>query len=99
MDIPVEASMVPSHLSSVTKRWAFARVVQWLCLPKNLKNHICSEMVFDPSESEIDSNAFTNQDWYYFIHSSLGKETKELLSPDLPAPLSKRFTSRCLLMT
>ena len=32
-----------------------------------LKKHMNTEMVFDPSEPEIDMNSFQRQDWSYSI--------------------------------
>ena len=54
-----------------------------------------SEMLFDPSELEVDLNAFLKQDWPYSIYSSLGEEAKELLPPNRPAPFGEGFTTRC----
>ena len=78
--------------SSTTKRRSFAGIVSCVSY---LKKHINSEMVFDPSEPEIDLYAFPKHDWSYSIYSSQGEEAKELLPPNMPAPLGKIFTSRC----
>ena len=60
-----------------------------------LKKHMNSEMVFDPSEPEIDLNEFPRQDWSYSVYSSPGEELKEVLPPDMPEPLGNGFTIRC----
>ena len=54
-----------------------------------------SEMVFDPSEPEIDLNEFPRQDWSYSVYSSPGEELKEVLPPDMPEPLGNGFAIRC----
>ena len=60
-----------------------------------LKKHMNSEMVFDPSEPEIDMNEFLRQDWSYSVYSSPGEELKEVLPPNKPEPLGNGFTIRC----
>ena len=60
-----------------------------------LKNHLNSEMVFDPSEPDIDMNAFQRQDWSYSIYSSPGDEPREAIPPNMPKPLGKGFKIRC----
>ena len=54
-----------------------------------------SESVFDPIKPGPDLNVLLKQDWSYPIHSYLGEEAKELLPPNMPAPLGKRFTIVC----
>ena len=54
-----------------------------------------TEMVFDPSEPEIDMNSFQRKDWRYSIYSSPGEELKEALPPNMPKPLGHWFKIRC----
>ena len=63
----------------------------------NLKKHINTDMVFDPSDPEIDMNSFQRQDWSYSIYSSPGEELKEALPPNTPNPLGHVFKIRCFL--
>ena len=91
VDINVEASMLSSHLVLPRE----GHLQELFHVFAYLKKHMNSEMVFDPSEPEIDLNAFPKQDWSYSIYSSPGEEAKELLPPNMPAPLGKGFTIRC----
>ena len=54
-----------------------------------------TEMVFDPSNPDIDMNSFQGQDWSYSIYSSPGEELKEALPPNMPNPLGHGFKIRC----
>ena len=60
-----------------------------------LKIHMNTEMLFDPSEPEIDMNSFQRQDWSYSIYSSPGEELKEALPPNTPKPLGHGFNISC----
>ena len=60
-----------------------------------LKKHMNTEMVFDPSETEIDMNSFQRQDWSYSIYSLPGEVLKEALSPNKPNSLGNGFKIRC----
>ena len=60
-----------------------------------LKKHMNTEMVFGPSEPEIDMNSFHRQDWSYSIYSSPGEELKEALPPNMPKPLGHGFKICC----
>ena len=59
------------------------------------KKHLNTEMVFDPSEPEIEMNSFQRQDWSYLIYSTPGEELKEALFSNMPKPLGKGFTVQC----
>ena len=54
-----------------------------------------TEMVFDPSEPEIDMNSFQRQDWSYLIYSSSGEELKEALPPNMQKPLGNGLKICC----
>ena len=90
-DITVEASMLSSHL--VIPREGHMQEI--LHVFAYLKKHMNTEMVFDPSEPEIDMNSFQRQDWSYSIYSSPGEELKEALPPKMPKPLGHGFKIRC----
>ena len=60
-----------------------------------LKKHMNTEMVFDPSDPEIDMNSFRRQDWSYSVYSLPGEELKEALPPNMPKPLGHVFNIVC----
>ena len=63
VDINVEASMLLSQL--VLPREGYLQELFHIFV--YLKKHMNSEIVFYPSEPEIDLNAFPKQDWSYSI--------------------------------
>ena len=87
VDINVEASMLSSHLEMPRE----GHMQELLQVFAYLKKHMNTEMVFDPSEPEIDMNSFQRQDWSYSIYSSPGEEMKEALPPNMPKPLGHGF--------
>ena len=54
-----------------------------------------SDMVFDPSDPDIDMDSFQRQDWSYSIYSLPGEELKEALPYKMPHPLGNGFKLRC----
>ena len=90
VDINVEVSMMSSHLALPRE----GHLQEVLHIFGYLKKHMNSEMVFDPSEPEIDMNEFKREDWGYSIYSSPGEELKEELPPKMPKPLGKAFKVR-----
>ena len=60
-----------------------------------LQKHLNSEMVLDPSETDINMNYFQHQDWSYSVYSLPGEELKEVLSPNMPQTLGNGFKIRC----
>ena len=66
--INVEASMLSSHLA-LTREGHFQELLH---IFSYLKKHINSEMVFDPSDPDIDMDSFQHQDWSYSMYSSPG---------------------------
>ena len=91
VDINVEASMMYSHLEMPRE----GHMQEILHVFTYLKKHMNTEMVFDPSEQEIDMNSFQRQDWRYSIYSSPGGDLKEALPPNIPKPLGHGFKIRC----
>ena len=87
MDINVEASMILSHLVMPRE----GHLQELFHVFGYLHKHMNSEMVFDPSEPDIDMNSFPKQDWSYSIYSSPGEEVKEVLPPNMPTPLGLGF--------
>ena len=57
-----------------------------------LKKYINTELVFDPSEPEIDEDAFKKQDWTSGEYGHISGE--EELPPNSPAPRGMGFTMR-----
>ena len=91
VDINVEVSMLSSHLALPRE----GHLTELFHVFAYLKKHLNTEMVFDPSEPEIDMDSFQRQDWSYSIYSTPGEELKEALPPNMPKPLGKAFTIRC----
>ena len=91
VDINVEVSMLSSHLALPRE----GHMQELLHVFAYLRKHLNSEMVFDPTEPDVDMNSFQRQDWSYSIYSSPGEEAKEALPPNMPKPLGKGFTIRC----
>ena len=60
-----------------------------------LKKHMNTEMVFDPSEPEIDMKSFQRQDWSYSFYSSPSEELKEALPTNMTKPLGHGFKICC----
>ena len=89
--INVEASILSSHLAMARE----VHMQEILHVFVYLKKHMNTEMVFDPSDPEIDMNSFQRQDWGYSIYSSPGEELKEELPPTMPKPLEHGFKIRC----
>ena len=63
VDINFEASILSSHLAMPRE----GHMQELLHVFAHLKKHMNTEMVFDPSEPEIDINYFQHQDWSYLI--------------------------------
>jgi len=89
VDICLEVSMLSSHL-------ALPRDGHLECLYHMfayLKKYHNAEMVYDPTEPEINHASFAKQDWTYSTMSE--EERKEVLPPDMPEPRGKGFVIRC----
>ena len=59
-----------------------------------LKKHHNAEMVFDPTEVDIDMNDFPKQDWTYSTYHHELEELKKELPPNMPLPLGRGFQIR-----
>ena len=80
IDINVEASMFSSDLV-LTREGHFQELLHVFTY---IKKHMNTDMVFDPSEPDIDMNSFHRQYWRYSIYSYLHEEIREALPPNMP---------------
>ena len=69
IDINLESSMLYLHLV-LPQEWHFQELLHVFAY---IKKHMITEMVFDPSEPDIDMNSFHCQDWSYSIYSLPGE--------------------------
>ena len=88
VDINTEVSMMSSHLA-LPRRGHLDEVFHIFAYLKKKHN---SEMVYDPTEVEIDRAAFPREDWSYSIYGDDNLE--EVLPLNMPIPLGKSFTCR-----
>ena len=58
-----------------------------------LKKHMNSQLVFDPSDPDIDMDSFQRQYWSYSIYSSPVEELKEALPPTMTHSLGSNTIS------
>ena len=72
IDINVEASILSLKLT-LPREGHFQELLHIFAY---LKKYMNSEMVFDPSDPDIDMDSFQRQDWSYSIYSSPGEELK-----------------------
>ena len=83
--------MLSSHLALLRE----GHFRELLHIFSHIKKRMNSEMVFDPSDTDIDMDSFQRQDWSYSIYSSLGEKLKEPLPPNMPQPLGNGFKIHC----
>ena len=57
-----------------------------------MKKHHNAEMVFDPSESEMDESLFPAQDWSFSAYGI--EDLKEEMPPNMPKPLGPSMRMR-----
>lgn len=88
VDINTEVSMMSSHLA-LPRRGHLDEVFHIFAYLKKKHN---SEMVYDPTDVEIDRAAFPREDWSYSIYGDDNLE--EVLPLNMPIPLGKSFTCR-----
>ena len=69
IDINMEASVLSSYVL-LPREGSFQELLHVFA---NLKKHMNTLMMFDPSETYIDMNSFHCQDWSYSIYSSSGE--------------------------
>ena len=89
VDICLEVSMMSSHL-------AMPREGHLECLYhmfSYLSKYHNAEMVYDPTEPQINAETFKKQDWTY--STMLEEDRTEVLPPDMPMPHGKPFVIRC----
>ena len=85
VDLCLEVSMMSSHLAMPRQ----GHLEQLFHIFSYLHEHYNGEIVFDPTEPEIDHSSFEEQDW---TTSEFGHVIgKEVLPPNMPAPRGKGF--------
>ena len=96
VDICTEVSMMSSHLALPRKGHLDALFHMFAYL----KKHHNSEMVFDPSEPDVDTNDFPREDWSLSIYGNVSEELPkskpfEDSGPgDMPEPRGQGFRMR-----
>ena len=83
IDINVEASLMASCMALPRQ----GHLDQLFHIFAYLKNKHNTEMVFDPSEPDIDYKLFEKQDWRDTVYG----ESKEQLPPNMPQPRGQGF--------
>ena len=86
VDINTEVSMMSSHLA-LPRSGHLDEVFHIFAYLKKKHN---SEMVYDPTEVDIDRSAFPREDWSYSIYGDDNLE--EVLPANMPLPLGRSFT-------
>ena len=87
VDICCELSMLSSHLALPRE----GHLDQLFHMFAYLKKYHNAEMVFDPSEPDIDESIFARQDW---TTSEFGQTLSETLPANMPQPRGFGFTMR-----
>jgi hypothetical protein len=87
IDICCEVSMLSSHLALPRE----GHLAQLYHMFGYLKAHHNAEMVFDPSEPDIDPSQFERRDW---TTSEVTEDLEEPLPPNMPEPRGFGFTMR-----
>lgn len=85
VDICVEVSLMSSQMALPRS----GHLEQLFHICRYLKLHHNSEMVFDPSEPEVDRSLFERQDW---SSTAYGNDLKEELPGNMPQPRGQGFT-------
>lgn len=88
VDICTEVSMMSSHLALPRQ----GHLKELFHIFSYLKSKANSEMVYDPTEVEIDQSIFPRQDWSYSIYGD--DDMSEELPPNMPLPLGRSMTMR-----
>ena len=86
VDICCEVSMMSSHLALPRK----GHLEELFHMFSYLDKHHNAEMVFDPTEPEIDESLFPTKDWSNSIYGDVEEE----LPPDMPPALGMGFRMR-----
>ncbi len=87
VDICCEVSMMSSHLALPRE----GHLAQLYFMFGYLKTHHNAEMVFDPTEPEIDASQFERRDW---TTSEVTEDLEEPLPSNMPEPRGFGFTMR-----
>ena len=88
VDICLEVSMMSSHLAMPRE----GHLEQVFHIFAHLRKHHNTELVYDPSECEIDKSKFERKDW---TTSEFGHiQGQEVLPPNMPEPRGLGFTIR-----
>ena len=88
VDINTEVSMLSSHLALPR----IGHLEQLFHIFAYLKKKHNSEMVYDPTEPEVNRAAFPREDWSYSIYGD--DNLDEVLPINMPSPIGKSFTMR-----
>ena len=67
---------------------------QFFCMFFHLEKHHNTEMIFDPTSSDIDPNMFHKQDWSNTVYVLSRDGLKEDVPTNLQEPRGKGFTMR-----
>ena len=87
VDICLEVSMLSSHLALPRE----GHLDQIFNIFAYLKRNHNSEMIFDPSDPDIDQSLFDRKDW---TASEFGLTLEEVLPPNMPTPRGMGFVMR-----
>ena len=87
VDICLEVSMLSSHLALPRE----GHLDQIFNIFAYLKRNHNSEMIFDPSDLDIDQSLFDRKDW---TASEFGLTLEEVLPPNMPTPRGMGFVMR-----
>ena len=87
VDICLEVSMMSSHLALPRE----GHLDELFHIFAYFKKYHCTEMVFDPSEPEIDKSSFERKDW---TTSEFGHTLEEDMPPKMPQPRGLGFRMR-----
>ena len=90
VDINVEVSMLSSCLALPR----FGHLQQLFNVFAYLKKHFNTEMIFDPSDPDIDYDDFPKEDWSHSVCASGGAELKEPVPHDAPEERGHGFIMR-----
>ena len=86
VDICVEVSMMSSHLA-LPRKGHLAALFHMFAY---LKKHHNAEMVFDPTEPDIDEAQFPRENWSHTVYG----EVKEEIPPNMPVPRGRAMRMR-----
>ena len=88
IDIAVEVSIMSSHMAMPRE----GHLKQLYHIFSYLKCHHNAELVFDPSDPNIDMNDFEEQDWSATVYATASKEE---LPPNMPEPRGQSMRMTC----